>query len=66
MRGYQWKWQYKYLDEDHKNALSFFSNLSTSQDEIHNRAPKGEFYLLEVDKPLRDPDEEEGSFPDHR
>ncbi len=52
VRGYQWKWQYKYLDEDHKNALSFFSNLSTSQDEIHNRAPKGEFYLLEVDKPL--------------
>jgi len=52
VRGYQWKWQYKYLDEDHKSALSFFSNLSTSQDEIHNRVPKGEFYLLEVDKPL--------------
>jgi cytochrome c oxidase subunit 2 len=52
VRGYQWKWQYKYLDENHKDALSFFSNISTSQDEIHNRAPKGEFYLLEVDKPL--------------
>jgi cytochrome c oxidase subunit 2 len=52
VRGYQWKWQYKYLDEDRKNALSFFSNLSTTQDEIHNRSAKGEFYLLEVDKPL--------------
>lgn len=52
VRGYQWKWQYKYLDEERKNTLSFFSNLSTTQDEIHNRSPKGEFYLLEVDKPL--------------
>ena len=52
VRGFQWKWQYKYLDEDHNSTLTFFSNLSTSQDEIHNRAPKGEFYLLEVDKPL--------------
>ncbi len=52
VRGYQWKWQYKYLDENHKSALSFFSVLATSQDEIHNRSPKGEFYLLEVDKPL--------------
>lgn len=52
VRGYQWKWQYKYLDEDHKSALSFFSVLATPQDEIHNRSPKGEFYLLEVDKPL--------------
>jgi cytochrome c oxidase subunit II len=52
VRGFQWRWRYTYLDDDHKNALSFFSNLATSQDEIHNRAPKGEFYLLEVDKPL--------------
>lgn len=46
--GYQWKWQYEYLNED----VSFFSNLSTSQDEIYGRAPKGEHYLLEVDEPL--------------
>lgn len=46
--GYQWKWEYEYLGED----VSFFSNLSTSQDEIHGRAPKGEHYLLEVDEPL--------------
>lgn len=46
--GYQWKWQYEYLEED----VSFFSNMSTSQDEIYGRAPKGEHYLLEVDEPL--------------
>ncbi|MBR9805271.1 cytochrome c oxidase subunit II, partial [bacterium] len=46
--GYQWKWQYEYLGED----VSFFSNLRTSQDEIYNRADKGEHYLLEVDEPL--------------
>jgi cytochrome c oxidase subunit 2 len=52
VRGYQWKWQYRYLDETHKSTLSYFSNLSTTQDEIHNRVAKGQFYLLEVDKPL--------------
>lgn len=46
--GYQWKWQYEYLGDD----VSFFSNLSTPQDEIYGRAPKGEHYLLEVDEPL--------------
>jgi len=52
VRGYQWKWQYKYLDEAHKNTLSYFSTLATTQDEIHNKSAKGEYYLLEVDKPL--------------
>ncbi len=52
VRGYQWKWQYKYLDDQHKPTLSFFSNIATSQDEIHNKVPKGEYYLLEVDNPL--------------
>jgi cytochrome c oxidase subunit 2 len=52
VRGYQWKWQYKYLDESRKDTLSYFSTLSTTQDEIHNKAAKGEYYLLEVDKPL--------------
>ena len=46
--GYQWKLQYEYLGED----VSFFSNLSTSKDEIYGLAPKGEHYLLEVDEPL--------------
>jgi cytochrome c oxidase subunit 2 len=30
--------------------VGFFSNLTTSQDEIYNRTAKGENYLLEVDK----------------
>jgi cytochrome c oxidase subunit 2 len=46
--GYQWKWQYKYLEDD----ISFFSNLATSQEQIDNDIPKGEFYLSEVDEPL--------------
>jgi len=55
VRGYQWKWQYKYLDEDYNNTFSFFSNMATPQDEIAGRSAKGEHYLLEVDKPLRIP-----------
>jgi len=46
--GYQWKWRYDYLKED----IGFYSDLSTPQDEIWNRAPKGENYLLEVDRRL--------------
>jgi cytochrome c oxidase subunit 2 len=46
--GYQWKWQYQYLDQ----GISYFSNLSTPYTQIHNQQPKGEWYLLEVDKPL--------------
>lgn len=55
VRGYQWKWQYKYLDDDYNATFGFFSNLATSQDEIQGRAEKGEFYLLDVDEPLRIP-----------
>ncbi|KTD30617.1 cytochrome c oxidase subunit II [Legionella maceachernii] len=46
--GYQWKWQYQYLNE----GISFFSNLSTPVAQIYNQEPKGDWYLLEVDKPL--------------
>lgn len=46
--GYQWKWKYDYLDHD----IGFFSNLATPQEQIDNRAAKGEHYLLEVDNPL--------------
>jgi cytochrome c oxidase subunit 2 len=46
--GYQWKWRYDYLGED----VSFYSDLSTARDQIENRAPKGENYLLEVDNPM--------------
>lgn len=46
--GYQWKWKYDYLDE----GISFFSNLTTTQDERMGKVPKKKWYLLEVDKPL--------------
>ena len=44
--GYQWNWKYEYLDE----GISFFSNLSTPTDQLKNKAPKNQWYLLEVDK----------------
>ncbi len=46
--GYQWRWQYEYIDQ----GVSYFSTLSTPYDQIHNNEKKGEWYLLEVDKPL--------------
>jgi cytochrome c oxidase subunit II len=46
--GYQWKWNYDYLQE----GFGFYSNLSTPLAQIENREPKGEHYLLEVDHPL--------------
>lgn len=52
VRGYQWKWQYTYLNEDPGAEVSFMSALLTSQDEIYNRAGKGEHYLLDVDNPM--------------
>jgi cytochrome c oxidase subunit 2 len=52
VRGYQWKWEYKYLDDDLNTQVSFFSNLSTPRAQIANQAEKGEAYLKEVDNPL--------------
>jgi cytochrome c oxidase subunit 2 len=49
--GYQWKWKYEYLSENGDN-ISFFSNLSTPQDEIYNGAEQNPHYLLEVDEPV--------------
>ncbi len=46
--GHQWKWHYEYLEDE----VGFFSNLSTSQEQIDGEVPKGEFYLKEVDEPL--------------
>jgi cytochrome c oxidase subunit 2 len=43
--GYQWKWQYEYLDD----GISFYSSLSTPGAEIYNQKAKNENYLLEVD-----------------
>lgn len=46
--GSQWKWAYDYLDEN----VKFVSTLATPQDQIQNKAEKGEHYLLEVDNPM--------------
>lgn len=46
--GYQWKWQYQYLDQ----GISFFSNLATPYAQLSNKETKGQWYLLEVDHPL--------------
>jgi cytochrome c oxidase subunit 2 len=44
----QWKWHYQYVEAD----IGYFSNLATPQAQIDNLEPKGENYLLEVDRPL--------------
>lgn len=46
--GYQWKWQYDYLDQ----GVKFMSHLATPQDAIVKAANRGDNYLLEVDEPL--------------
>ena len=50
--GSQWKWHYKYFDQD----IEFYSVLSTPREQYENQdgtsAEKGENYLLEVDRPL--------------
>lgn len=46
--GYQWKWEYDYLQE----GLRYMSNMATPRAQIDNQAAKGEHYLLEVDQPL--------------
>lgn len=46
--GSQWKWEYQYLNE----GIRFYSNLATPFEQIQNKKPKGQWYLLEVDKPL--------------
>jgi cytochrome c oxidase subunit 2 len=46
--GSQWKWHYKYMDND----IEYFSKLATQQGQIYNKLAKGENYLLEVDRPL--------------
>ena len=46
--GYQWKWKYDYLDQ----GISFFSNMVTPLDEIHNKIVKNPAYLRQVDNPV--------------
>jgi cytochrome c oxidase subunit 2 len=46
--GYQWKWNYDYLQD----GFGYYSSLATPLAQIENREPKGEHYLLEVDHPM--------------
>lgn len=46
--GYQWKWQYEYLED----GIKFFSNLSTPIEQQENKMPKGKHYLREVDNEI--------------
>ena len=43
--GYQWKWQYEYLD----NGIDFYSTTTTPRSQINGTQEKSEFYLNEVD-----------------
>jgi cytochrome c oxidase subunit 2 len=49
--GYQWKWGYDYVKGEGE-GINFISTLATPRDQIENKAPKGEHYLLEVDHEL--------------
>lgn len=49
--GYQWQWGYDYLVGE-GSGISFMSKTITPLAQIYNKEPKGEHYLLEVDKPL--------------
>ncbi len=50
--GSQWKWHYKYMDQD----IEFFSNLATPREQFEDfnadGQTKGENYLLEVDNEM--------------
>ncbi|MCW5588060.1 MAG: cytochrome c oxidase subunit II [Legionellales bacterium] len=46
--GYQWKWEYAYLDQ----GIHFFSQLSTPEAEIQGNAAPDKWFLREVDNPL--------------
>jgi cytochrome c oxidase subunit 2 len=46
--GSQWKWHYKYMNND----VEYYSKMATQAEQISGKLPKGENYLLEVDRPL--------------
>jgi cytochrome c oxidase subunit II len=46
--GYQWKWGYDYIKGEGE-GINFVANLTTPQDQIYGKAPRGEHYLLETD-----------------
>ena len=49
--GFQWKWGYDYIKGEGE-GISFVSKLATPRDQIENKAPKGDNYLLEVDNEM--------------
>ncbi|HCX32201.1 MAG TPA: cytochrome c oxidase subunit II [Rhodocyclaceae bacterium] len=49
--GSQWKWGYDYL-KGQGEGIHYLSVLATPREQIDGGAPKGEHYLLEVDRPL--------------
>jgi len=46
--GYMWRWHYEYVGTN----VAYMSELATPYEQTINRAPKDEYYLREVDKPL--------------
>lgn len=46
--GYQWMWGYDYLQGEGE-GISFLSKIATPREQIRNKAPKDDNYLLEVD-----------------
>lgn len=49
--GMQWKWGYDYIKGEGE-GIAYYSALATPRDQIHDGAPKGDNYLIEVDNPL--------------
>ncbi len=52
--GYQWKWGYDYINGEGA-GISMLSSMTTPREQIEGEAPKGEFYLREVDNMLTVP-----------
>lgn len=46
--GYQWRWEYEYLDQ----GITFFSSISTPKAQINGKEKPSETFLIEVDNPL--------------
>jgi len=49
--GMQWRWGYDYIKGEGE-GISFTSALATPREQIEGAAPKGENYLLEVDREM--------------
>jgi cytochrome c oxidase subunit II len=49
--GIQWKWGYDYIKGEGE-GINFVANLTTPQDQIYGKTPRGEHYLLETDNHL--------------